>query len=112
MLSAPLPPEKQAEVDDLKVKPEGNRPGGGRRSTSRYPASTGKTWQSGERQSVGARDPESSVVQVASQSFLGDSDAFLQPVADQRGDGLRVQAGDLFGVDRRAVVNADRVGTG
>jgi len=29
-----------------------------------------------------------SVVQIASQSFLGESDAVLQPVADQCGDGL------------------------
>ncbi len=29
-----------------------------------------------------------SAVQVASQSFLGESDAVLQPVADQCGDGL------------------------
>ena len=47
-----------------------------------------KDQASGERQAVGAGDPESSVVQVASQSFLGDSDAVLQPVADQGGDGL------------------------
>ena len=42
----------------------------------------------GEPQSVGARDTDGSVVQVASQSFLGESDAVLQPVADQGGDGL------------------------
>lgn len=29
-----------------------------------------------------------SVVQIASQSFLGESDAVLQPVADQCSDGL------------------------
>ena len=29
-----------------------------------------------------------SVVQVASQSFLGESDAVLQPLADQGGNGL------------------------
>ncbi len=29
-----------------------------------------------------------SAVQVASQSLLGESDAVLQPVADQGGDGL------------------------
>src|SRR5271157_4456438 len=42
----------------------------------------------GERRSGGARDTDSSEVQVASQSFLGESDAVLQPVADQGGDGL------------------------
>ena len=49
------------------------------------------------------------LIEIVSQAFLGELHAFLDPIADQVGDGLRVHAGELGGMDWRTVMDSQRL---